>query len=42
MCQQKYTLDLLEETRMLGYKSTDTSMEVNKRDGNLDEKMSVD
>ena len=42
VCQRKYTLDLLEETRMLGCKPIDTPVEVNKREGNLDEKMLVD
>ncbi|RVW27824.1 Retrovirus-related Pol polyprotein from transposon RE2 [Vitis vinifera] len=34
VCQRKYTLDLLEETRMLGCKPIDTPVEVNKREGN--------
>ena len=29
VCQRKYTIDLLEETRMLGCKPIDTPMEVN-------------
>ena len=29
VCQRKYTIDLLEETRMLGSKPIDTPMEVN-------------
>ena len=41
VCQRKYTLDLLEETRMLGCKPIDTPVVVNKREGNLDEKMPV-
>ena len=42
VCQRKFTPDLLEETGMLGCKAIDTPMEVNKREENLDEKMSVD
>ena len=33
MCQWKYTLDLLEETGMLGRKLIDTPMEVNRKEG---------
>ena len=29
VCQRKYTIDLLEETRMLGCKPIDTPLEVN-------------
>ena len=42
VCQRKYTLDLLEETRMLGYKPINTPVEVNKNSGELENKSLVD